>query len=307
MCWRAITRLTFGLLLIAALLYRFDPAAVLSTILSANPVLLLLAPAVYSITFLILSLRWRRILHALGEDLPLSDAYQAFAGGMILSDLTPGRIGDLSRSLLVKDRVALNKGLASVVIDRYADLLTIFLLGMYGMLFLAQRSPYLLLASSLILMILASTSLIWLRRSFVLGVLRSRSSCFMVIANALEDAICDLRGVKGLMAGSVLVTIIAWITHALRIAIIARSVGYDIPLTMLILGMPLVSALSLIPVTVSGLGLVEGGLAVLLSGVGVPAATGVWIALMDRAITVAFHFLVGARAATRVLLGLGTC
>jgi len=301
MCWRTAARLTFGLLLIAALLYRFDPAAVLSTVLSASPVLLLLAPAVYSITFLILSLRWRRILHALGEDLPLSDAYQAFAGGMILSDLTPGRIGDLSRSLLVRDRLALNKGLASVVIDRYADLLTTFALGLWGMLFLSQRGPYLLLASSAILMIVASTSLLWLSRASVLGVLRSRSSRFMGIANALEDAICDVRGVKGLMAGSVLMTILAWITHALRIAIIARSVGYDIPLPMLIFGLPLVSALSLIPVTVSGLGLVEGGLAVLLAGVGVPAAAGVSIALMDRAITVAFHILVGARAATRAL------
>jgi uncharacterized protein (TIRG00374 family) len=302
MCWRTAARLTFGLFLIAALLYRFDPAAVLSTILSASPHLLLLAPAVYSITFLILSLRWRRILHALGEDLPLSEAYQAFAGGMILSDLTPGRIGDLSRSLLVRDKVALNKGLASVVIDRYADILTIFALGLWGMLFLAQRGPYILLASSVILMILASTSLLWLRRSSVLRMLRSRSSSrFIGIANAFEDATCDLRGVNGLMTGSVLMTILAWITHALRIAIIARSVGYEIPLIVLIFGLPLVSALSLIPVTVSGLGLVEGGLAVLLTGAGVPVAVGVSIALIDRAITVAFHILVGARAAARAL------
>jgi len=300
MCWRTAARLTFGLFLIAALLYRFDPAAVLSTILSASP-LLLLAPAVYSITFLILSLRWRRILHALGDDLPLSEAYQAFAGGMILSDLTPGRIGDLSRSLLVRDRVALNKGLASVVIDRYADILTIFALGLWGMLFLAQRGPYILLASSVILMILASTSLIWLRRSSVLRMLRSRSSRFIEIANAIEDAICEVRGVKVLMAGSVLMTILAWITHALRIVIIARSVGYDVPPIVLIFGLPLVSALSLIPVTVSGLGLVEGVLAVLLAGAGVPVVVGVSIALMDRAITVAFHILVGARAAARAL------
>jgi uncharacterized protein (TIRG00374 family) len=278
-----------------------DRTAILSTILSASPLLLLLVPAVYSITFLILSLRWRRILHALGEDLSLSDAYQAFAGGMILSDLTPGRIGDLSRSLLVRDKVALNKGLASVVVDRYADILTIFALGLWGMLFLAQRGPYNLLASTVILMILASTSLLWLSRSFVLGVLRRRSSRFVEITNALEDAFCDVRGVKGLMAGSVLMTILAWITHALRIAIIARSLGYDIPLTMLIFGLPLVSALSLIPVTISGLGLVEGGLAVLLTGAGVPAAVGVSIALMDRAITVAFHILVGARAAARAI------
>ena len=301
MRWRTAARLTFGLLLIAALLYRFDPAAVFSTVRSANPVLLVLVPAVYSITFLILSMRWRRILHALGEDLPISDAYQAFAGGMMLSDLTPGRIGDLSRPLLVRNRLTLNKGLASVVIDRYADLLTTFALGLCGMLFLAQRGPYLLLASSAILMIVASTSIIWLSRSSVLGVLRSRSSRFIGIANALDDVIGDVRGIKRLMAGSVLMTILAWITHALRIAIIAKSVGYDVPLPMLIFGLPLVSALSLIPVTVSGLGLVEGGLAVLLEGGGVPATVGVSIALMDRAITVAFHILVGARAAARVL------
>jgi hypothetical protein len=50
-------------------------------------------------------MRWRRILHALGEDLPISDAYQAFACGMMLSDLTPGRIADLSRPLLVRNRL----------------------------------------------------------------------------------------------------------------------------------------------------------------------------------------------------------
>lgn len=301
MNWRTAARLTFGLLLIAALLYSFDPAAILSTILSANTVLLLLAPAAYSVTFLILSLRWQRVLHVLGEHMPLFDAYQAFAGGMILSDLTPGRIGDLSRALLVRDRVALKKGLASVVIDRYADLLTTFALGLCGMFFTAKRGPYLLLGSSAILMIVALTALLWLKRSSILGLLREQSSRLTGIADALEDAICDVRGIKRLMAGSMLMTILAWVTHALRIAIIARSVGYDIPLPMLILTLPIVSALSLVPVTVSGLGLVEGGLAALLAGVGVPTVAGISIALMDRAITVAFHILVGARAASRAL------
>jgi len=301
MYWRNAARLTFGLLLIAALLYTFDPAAIFSTVLSTRPLYLVLAVAVYSITFLILSVRWRNILHALDQDLPLSDAYQAFAGGMILSDLTPGRIGVLSRPLMVRDKVTLNRGLASVVIDRYVDLLTTFILGLCGMLFIANRDAYLVLASSAILIIIISTSLLWLRRYSVLGVLRSRSSRFMGIANALEDAICCIRRPKRLMARSVLITMLAWITHALRIAIIARSVGYEVPLPMLILMLPLVNALSLVPVTVSGLGLVEGGLAALLTSVGVPAAAGISIALMDRAITMAFHVLVGMRAATKAL------
>jgi uncharacterized protein (TIRG00374 family) len=98
------------------------------------------------------------------------------------------------------------------------------------------------------------------------------------------------------VAGSVLITILAWITHALRIMIIARSIGFDLPLPVLVLALPLVSALSLVPVTISGLGLVEGGLAALLAVIGLPAVAGISIALMDRAITVIFHILIGGRA-----------
>jgi len=298
---KSAARIIIGLLLIASLLYRFDPRVVFSTIISAKLGYLLFAALVYSITFFILSTRWRMILHSMGQDLLIAPAYQAFAGGMILSDLTPGRIGVLSRPLMVRDKVTLNRGLASVVIDRYVDLLTTFILGLCGMLFIANRDAYLVLASSAILIIIISTSLLWLSRYSVLGVLRSRSSRFMGIANALEDAICCIRRPKSLMAKSVLITMLAWITHALRIAIIARSVGYEVPLPMLILMLPLVNALSLVPVTVSGLGLVEGGLTALLTSVGVPAAAGISIALMDRAITMAFHVLVGMRAATRAL------
>lgn len=295
-------RFFLGLLLIAALLYTFDIGAVFATISSARPLYLVLAAMVYSLTFLILSARWRMILRSMGEDLPLFRSYQAFAGGMIISDLTPGRIGELSRPLLVRDRINLSKGISSVVIDRYADILTTFILGLSGMLILAQHGMYLLLASATILILLLLSSVFWFRRSFLIKqVNRLGSSRLTAIACGLDDALCEVRNIKGLMLRSVFLTGIAWITHALRIVLIARSVGYDVPMPMLFLLQPLVSALALVPITISGLGLVEGGLTALLAGFGVPAAVGISIALMDRAITVAFHILVGGRYAMKVL------
>ena len=295
-------RIFLGFLLIAALLYRFDLGTVLATISSARPLYLVLAAMTYSLTFLILSTRWRMILHSMGEDLSLVRAYQAFAGGMIISDLTPGRIGELSRPLLVRDRINLSKGISSVVIDRYADILTTFILGLSGMLILAQRGMYLLLASATILILVILSSVFWFRRSFIIKqVNRLGSSRLTGIACDLDDALCEVRDIKGLMFRSVLLTGIAWITHALRIVLIAKSVGYDVPMPMLVLLQPLVSALALVPITISGLGLVEGGLTALLAGFGVPAAAGISIALMDRAITVAFHILVGGRYAMKVL------
>jgi glycosyltransferase 2 family protein len=302
MSLKRAARILIGLLLIAYLLYRFDPGVVFSTIISAKLYYLFLAALVYSITFFILSARWRMILHSMGEDLPIAPAYQAFAGGMIISDLTPGRIGEFARPLLVRDRIDLNRGIASVAIDRYADILTTFILGFSGMLLLAQHGSHMILASSIILIIIVLSSAFWFKRSFIIKQMdRLGSSRITEIAHALDSALHSVTDIKGLMLLSVLLTAVAWITHALRIALIAKSVGFDVPLQTLFLLQPLVSSLALVPITISGLGLVEGGLAVLLAGFGIPVAAGISIALMDRAITVAFHILVGGRYAMKVL------
>lgn len=295
-----IARITIGLLLIASLLYRFDPPAVYSTIISARLSYLLLAALAYSLTFLILSTRWRMILRRMGEELPILPAYQAFAGGMIISDLTPGRIGELARPLLVKDRVDLSRGIASVALDRYSDILTTFLLGLCGMTLLARWGSHMILASSMLLLIIVFSSAFWFKRPFLLKqVDRLGSARIKEAANALDRALGSVVDIKGLMLRSVLLTAAAWIFHALRIVLIAKSVGYEPPLHFLFLLQPLVSALALVPITISGLGLVEGGMAVLLTGFGIPAAAGISIALMDRAITVAFHILAGGRYALK--------
>ena len=302
MSLKRAARILIGLSLIASLLYRFDLGVVFSTIISAKLYYLFLAAFVYSITFFILSTRWRMILHSMGEDLPIVPAYQAFAGGMVISDLTPGRIGEFARPLLVRDRIDLNRGIASVAIDRYADILTTFILGLSGMLLLAQHGSHMILASSIILFIVVLSSIFWFKRSFIIKQMdRLGSSRITEIAHALDSALHGVADIKGLMLRSVLLTAVAWVVHALRIALIAKSVGFDVPLQMLFLLQPLVSSLALVPITISGLGLVEGGLAVLLAGFGIPVAAGISIALMDRAITVAFHILVGGRCAMKVL------
>lgn len=295
-------RIAIGLLIIASLIYRFDPKLVFSTIISAKVSYLFLAAATYIITFFILSSRWRMILWDMGQDLSVASAYQAFAGGMIISDMTPGRIGEFARPLLVRDRIDLNRGIASLAIDRYADILTTFIIGLFGMLILVQHDSHLILASSIILLIIVPSSALWFKRQFIIKQIdRLRSTHLSKIVHSLDSALNDVSNVKELMLRSVLLTAIAWIFHSLRIMLIAKSVGFDVPPQMLFLLQPLISSLALVPITVSGLGLVEGGLAALLASLGVPVATGFSIALMDRAITVMLHVLIGGRCAMKAL------
>ena len=107
---------------------------------------------------------------------------------------------------------------------------------------------------------------------------------------------------KKVIAEGILLTIIAWITHALRIVLIAEGLGYVLPLPDLFLILPLISALALIPITISGLGLVEGGLMAVIAEYGVPLSTALSIAILDRGLTLLFHFTVGGRYAIKNIL-----
>ncbi|KDE54611.1 lysylphosphatidylglycerol synthase transmembrane domain-containing protein [Methanoculleus sp. MH98A] len=297
-------RLLIGILIIAALLVLFDPAAILSVIASARPEYLVLALLVYAFTYLILTLRWRSILSAMGESLPIGRAYRAFVGGVLLSDLTPGRIGDFSRPFLVRDEIDLNKGIASFAVDRYADLLTIAILGFAGLVLLSVPGGkgYLIPAACLLLLILLPFTLFWLKRPLVIRAAERLGSARITgFVQTLDEAAGQVPHLPSLTARAVLLTTAAWVTHAARVALIAGAVGYSVPLPPLTLLQPLVSALSLVPVSLSGLGLVEGGLAAVLAGLGVPATVGVSIALLDRGITVAFHLLVGGKYATKLV------
>jgi uncharacterized protein (TIRG00374 family) len=110
----------------------------------------------------------------------------------------------------------------------------------------------------------------------------------------------SVGGFSGLLVRSILITMIAWLTQALRTMLVVRAFGFDVPLHVLFLLQPLLSALSLIPITVSGLGLIEGGVTAMLAGLGVPSAIGMAVALTDRILTVIVHVLIGTRYATRL-------
>jgi len=300
---KTMARLLIGLLIIAALLYKFDLHEVVSTMRLANPRYLALAILTYSLTFLILAIRWKMILGHMKENLPLSSAYQAFVGGILISDFTPARIGDLTRPLMVRDKITLKKGTASLFIDRYSDLLTVSLLGFSGVLLLSGLfNLYLILIISLLLAALLSISLLWFKRSFLIQFVERRGPAKLLqYAKKFDEATAQLDDASGLMVRTIMLTVIAWFTHALRIIFIAKSVGYDVSFLVLLLLQPLISALALVPITISGLGLVEGGLTALLASMDVPITVGISIALLDRILTVAFHVLVGGRYATKIL------
>jgi len=247
--------------------------------------------------------RWRFIITMMGEHLPLGEAYQAVVGGAFISDFTPARIGDFSKPYMVKDRIDVGKGLASVIIDHWADALTAALLGIIGLLGLlhVRRLDVLIILLPLF-GLLAALSLILLRKDLIMkAVHRINYKQATDMASSFYGAMESIKNEARLVEASVLITCMVWIVYAARIAVLLRALDYNAPVVKLFFLLPLVNMLSALPFTVSGLGLVESGMTLLLVELGGPASIGLSVALIDRALAVGFDLLIGSRYAARLL------
>ena len=295
-----LLRLIIGISIVAFLVLTFDPGQIAGTLKGANPCFLLAAVALYCCTLAILTGRWQYILKKMNIRLGFREAYTAFTAGILLSDITPARIGDFSRPLLIRQTADIPTGTASVVLDRYADLITILLLGTTGLFVLsaAYRSVLLLLIPCLLILLILPLILVIIRPALALKITGYiRIERLRTFVNGVIDVISRMNHPGSLMAKTISLTAFVWLLHALRIALIALSVGYTVSLAELVLLQPLVSALSLIPVSIAGLGLVEGGLAAVLAQMGIPLSAGLSVALLDRMLTVAVHLIIGGKKA----------
>lgn len=300
-----LVRLSIGVLLIILLFIFVSPSAVIQSLQSINPIFLICAVIVYAFTFLLLTQRWRIIVAHMGGDIPLGEAYQAFAGGVLYSDFTPGRIGDITRAVLVKERIGIHNGTVSVIIDRYIDIIVLSCLGIAALVLYSSRFASILplLALTVLLVVLAGVTAFVLKSTWIFSVMKN-IPYFNIpeFTSHLQNALLELKDRKKVIAEGIILTVFAWITHALRIILITMGLGYSIPLPDLFLILPLISALSLIPVTIAGLGLVEGGLMAVIAGYGVPLSVALSIAILDRGLTMLFHFMVGGRVAVKNIL-----
>jgi glycosyltransferase 2 family protein len=300
-----LIRLGVGIILVILLFFFVSPSAVIQSLRSANPFFLVCAVMVYAVAFLLLTIRWRVIVAHMGGSIPLGEAYQAFAGGVLYSDFTPGRIGDLTRAILVQDRIGIHKGTVSVFVDRYIDIIVLTGLGVAAISVYSSRFASILpvLALVVLLVVFAGVTVLFLGNSWIF-LMMQKIPVFNIpeFATQLQNALSELKDRKKVIVKGIILTLFVWVTHAMRIILITLSLGYILPLPDIFLILPLISALSIIPVTIAGLGLVEGGLMAVIAGYGIPLSVAFSIAILDRGLTMLFHFAVGGRAAVKNIL-----
>jgi uncharacterized protein (TIRG00374 family) len=268
-----------GTVLLLFFLWRLnlDPAKILEDLLHANGWLVGLAVLLVLPFIGLKAWRWRIILKDLGIEISFREAYRLYAVGLATGSFTPGQAGDAVKAWYLREMgYSLGAALVSIVLDRLFDVAVLLLLAAGGLLFLgtafAGELPalVLLLVGTLAALVALSnptlrTRLIDFALKIVLRNKAKRQGDTRLEAEEVE-AEQRLRPVSFLpvfgatVAGSALALFRVWL--------LALAIGLNLNLLQVVAVSSLATAVSLVPVSVGGIGARDVTLVGILSKLG---------------------------------------
>jgi len=294
------------LILFARSLPGFNLAELPAKILAANPLLLILAFAIFYAGFPVRGLRWALLVRATGYPLKVRDSTEIIFISWLVNCLVPAKLGDLYRAYLLRlnAAVSLSRTFGTVFIERILDLFAIVVLGLAaGYVSFRGRLPddvQVVFAIGVALVIVLAFLLLTLR-NFGRRLLTRLPIPAKVIEfyDRFEEGVFSAIGLRQIPI-LVLLTALIWSTEAFRLLFVVEALGFpDVHLG--ISGAFFValtgSLLTAVPFTPAGLGIVEAGIVGILTLVyNVPQTEALTIVLVDRAISVLSIIALGSVA-----------
>jgi glycosyltransferase 2 family protein len=280
-----------GLALAARVVLGISPRAIWAELIDADPVLLVLAVAVFYLIFPVRALRWRTLLENTGlTNLPpLGRLTRMLVLGSFANSVSVAQLGDVYRGYLLEQEagVPLPTTLGTIVAERLVDLVTLVaLLAGAALTVYSGRLPQdgaEALFGGLALALAGLIALLLLPRSrrLVERVLPAR--WHVSYARFEQGAVRSLRRLPLLLGYSVA----GWLIEGATLLLLAAAVGVDLSTSGALVAALVASLLSVEPLTPGGLGATEPGIVLVLTSVGVGAAGASAIALLNRLVNYA--------------------
>jgi hypothetical protein len=244
---------------------KIDISALAGSIKGAQKLFLVIAFCIYFLAYILGFLRWRMLLKAIDVNIPLKRLISSFSGGVFFNIFLPSTIGgDLIRAAdLTEHTKKAKEVIATVLLDRIS--------GYIGLVFVIITA--LILGGRLVLdkVILTSVSAIILFLVVGLLVLFNNSiyakiSKFLSSPGAgkiketiknMHQEIHAFRNHKNLIVGNLALSFLIQLVTPVAIYFIGLSLGIKISPQYFFIFIPIIGAITLLPIAIGGLGLRE--------------------------------------------------
>jgi len=268
---------------------KIDIHELLQEIKSSDKIILILAFCIFLTSYILCLFRWEMLLKALKIQLPLKRVIISFAAGVFFSLFLPSTIGgDLMRSIDLATHTQRPKEvIATVFLDRLS--------GYTGLVILALSSVLLgwrLIQDKTILFPIIIITGILIAILFVLfnKFLYSKINKLLHNPDAgkLRELLKDLhqeihyfRQHKKIIINNLILSVLIQATGPLTFFVIGLSLGLKINLIYFFLFLPIIGAITLLPISIGGLGLREATTTLFFAKVGVDSHTAMAMSLLN--------------------------
>lgn len=258
----------------------------------ADKPILLLAFFVFFFSYLLCLLRWNILLKAAGIKIPFKRVVVSYSGGIFFNLLLPSAIGgDVTRSIDLATHT--KKGaevVATVFLDRLCGYmaLAIFVLLATGLGWQLVSDNSLVIISVLVITsVLAAILLIIFNRfiySKIGALLRFvRASKIRESIRNLHNEVHIFRDRKGVLINSLLLSLLVQLISPIVFFLIALSLGIRVNIIYFFIFVPIIGAVSMLPISLGGLGVREGATVFFFMEAGITQGLAVGISLINFA------------------------
>lgn len=282
-------RAILTLVVVLILLIVFKPWESLPLLVKVSPILVGLSAAGVIVTLLLNAGVYTLQTSAL-RAISFSRVLKTVMQSWVVESVTPGKLGSFAVAWFwQKDGLTLGEGAAIVLAYRLSLGAGAVLFGLAGVLvffpMLHVNGLFIFLASVLVLsiFIFVFTGRKFLR-SFIPPVLREKLKGF---TSTLKGMILDPVKVLMLLG----LALIQLACASFFFYLMFRTVGYDIGFFPILAAASIVQLAALIPISINGIGVREGLMALLLQGVGIPPAVTIVVSGINTATGYAVAFL----------------
>lgn len=284
----SLLRLVLSVVLIVALFSVIDRQHFIDNLRSVDPLIFLLGLAAYFGATALWALRWHLFIRAVGEQVSFVRVFFTTTVGMFFSLFLPTMVGsDLGRMYELSREQHDKVGVVStVLLDRLMGLVTLALMAVFALFFGAEFA-----GSVPVKEIVIGTAVImsvgWVL-FFNRRVMRRFNWIFdLPVVKRLEPTLRELynslhflQSQPRLLLLTFGLSMIYQAVHVLSVVLVAWALGVRVEPVYYFVFMPIIWLVTMVPISISGLGLREGAFAFFFTQVGMTGAEAVAISLL---------------------------
>jgi hypothetical protein len=259
-----LLRIGVSVVLLVFLFNKVDKKSLAEIVKNANKLLLLVAFGVYFLSYILCLFRWEMLLRALKIHLPLKRIIISYAGAHFFSLFLPSTIGgDLMRSIDLSVHTKKPKEvIATVFLDRLSGYIALVLLALLSLgigwkLLIQDKSV--LLSVGIITAVLIAVLFVLFNRflySKVNKLLHSpNAGRIRELIKNLHQEIHYFRNHKGVIADNLSLSFLIQVMSPLTFFVLSLSIGLKVNIIYFFIFLPIIGAITLLPISIGGLGL----------------------------------------------------